>query len=97
MNEHSLVPDLILISTRWWSRLTPEQQGWIEEAAKESSVYQRELWQEKSAESLKIVEAAGVNVIRPDKGPFIERVQSMHDALKGTVVGDLMDRINTQE
>jgi tripartite ATP-independent transporter DctP family solute receptor len=97
LNEHSLVPDLLAISTRWWNRLTPEQQSWIEEAAKESSILQRELWQEKTAESLKIVEAAGVHVTRPDKGPFIERVQPMHDALKGTIVGDLMDRINAQE
>lgn len=97
LNEHTLVPDLLLISTRWWNRLTPEQQGWVEEAAQESSLFQRELWREKTAESLKIVEAAGVHVTRPDKGPFIERVQPMHTALKGTVVGDLLDRISAQE
>lgn len=94
LNEHTLVPDLLMISTRWWKRLTPEQQGWVEEAAQESSVFQRELWRKKTAESLKIVEAAGVNITRPDKGPFIATVQPMHDALKGTVVGDLMVRIN---
>jgi tripartite ATP-independent transporter DctP family solute receptor len=97
LNEHALVPDVLLISTRWWDRLTPEQQGWIEEAALESSQFQRELWREKTAESLRVVEAAGVNVTRPDKGPFIERVQPMHDSLEGTVVGDLMDRINAQD
>lgn len=97
LDEHTMVPDMLLVSTRWWNRLTPQQQAWVEEAAKESSVVQRELWREKTDESLATVKAAGVNITEPDKGPFIERVKPMHDALSGTVVGDLIDRIKAVE
>ncbi|MCA9189700.1 MAG: TRAP transporter substrate-binding protein [Pirellulaceae bacterium] len=92
-DEHSRVPDILLISTDVWNSLSPTVQAWLREAAEESSMYQRELWQQKTEEALDAVKDKGVTVYIPDKSLFAEKVQSIHDRLKGTKVGDLLERI----
>jgi tripartite ATP-independent transporter DctP family solute receptor len=82
INEHSTIPDVLLISTKIWNTLTPQEQQWLEEAARESAVHQRELWMESEIHALKMVEEAGVQIIYPDKAPFIELVQPLYDAYR---------------
>ena len=72
LDEHTAVPDVLLIGTEAFAALTDQQQGWLQEAANEAKVYQRKLWQEAEQEALDAVVAAGVEIIRPDKKPFIE-------------------------
>ncbi|WP_407665224.1 TRAP transporter substrate-binding protein [Microbulbifer elongatus] len=93
LDEHTYVPDLLLISTEVWNKLTPLQQEWLNKAVDEAVAYQRKLWQESTEESLAAVKAAGVEVIYPDKQPFIDAVKPLHDSYKGTDVGDLLDQI----
>jgi tripartite ATP-independent transporter DctP family solute receptor len=82
LNEHSTIPDVLLISTKIWNTLTPQEQQWLQEAAEESAIHQRELWVESEQHSLEQVKKAGVEVIYPDKAPFIEMVQPLYDAYK---------------
>ena len=73
LDEHTAVPDVLIIGTEAWARLTEQERRWLQEAADESVTYQRELWQQAEEEALAAVEAEGVQIIRPDKGPFIEQ------------------------
>lgn len=82
LNEHSTVPDVLLISTKIWNTLTEEEQGWLQEAATESVDYQRKLWAESERHSLEMAEAAGVEIIYPDKQPFIDIVQPLYEQFK---------------
>jgi len=82
INEHSTIPDVLLMSTKIWNGLTEQEQKWLQEAANESVPYQRKLWNESESQSLKLAEEAGVKVIYPDKAPFIERVQSIYEQYK---------------
>ena len=94
LDEHTSVPDVVIISTHFWNSLTPQQQKWMQEAADESAVYQRALWQESTATSLAAVEKAGVEIIRPDKALFAARVAELHEtARKDPIVGPLDRRI----
>lgn len=77
LNEHTAVPDVLIIGTEAWNRLTDEEQGWLQAAADEAVVYQRKLWQEAEAEAFEAVIAAGVEIIRPDKAPFIEQTKGI--------------------
>ncbi len=77
LNEHTAVPDILFISLETWNRLTEEQQQIIQRAADESAVYQRELWKQATNKALEEVEEDGVSIIRPDKEPFIERLQPL--------------------
>ncbi len=94
LDEHTAVPDVLLISTLVWNDLTPPQQAWLKEAAAESADYQKVLWAEAEAEALAAVAAAGVEIIRPDKTPFTEQVQSMYETFRDDpIVYDLIQRI----
>ncbi len=93
LNQHQMVPDVLLVSAPIWRRLPAEVRHWVQEAADESSVYQRELWQEKTQEALEEAQKLGVTVYRPDLEPFVRKVEPMHRSYDGTVVGELMRRI----
>ena len=80
LNEHTRVPDLLVISTVVWNKLSEEEKGWLQAAAKKSVVAQRKLWADSEEESLKKVIAEGVEVIYPVKEPFAEKVQDLLDS-----------------
>jgi tripartite ATP-independent transporter DctP family solute receptor len=94
LDEHTSVPDVVIVSTHFWAGLTPQQQKWMQEAADESAVFQRKLWMESTAESLAAVAKAGVEIIRPDKAAFAATVADLHEnARKDPIVGPLDQRI----
>ena len=90
LNEHTFVPDIVLISTYVWNNLTPQQQEWVQQAMDESVVFERKAWADATAHALAEVEKAGVKIIRPDNSLFAEKVKAMHEAAKGTPAHDLM-------
>ena len=94
LDEHTSVPDILLISTHVWEKLDSQQQVWLQEAVDESVARQRQLWQESTANALAEVQKAGVQVIRPDKKPFRDAVHSMHESYQGTFVFSLIQEIN---
>jgi len=70
LDKHTSIPDVLLISTIVWDRLTEEQQGWVQEAASESVPVQRDFWNESESESLEAVRQAGIEIIEPDLKSF---------------------------
>ncbi|WP_420455679.1 TRAP transporter substrate-binding protein [Rubrivirga sp.] len=74
LDEHTAVPDVLLISGPVWDGLTDQQQTWLRQAARESAEVQRVLWAEATAQALAAVREAGVEVTTVDKAPFRERV-----------------------
>ena len=93
LDEHTRPPDVLLISTVVWNKLSPEFQTVLQQAADESVTFQRKLWAEKEKENLQQVEEAGVTIIRPDKKPFRDAVKSMWEEFEGTQIGELANRI----
>ena len=93
LDEHTSVPDVMLMSLRVWENLTDQQQEWVDKAMQDSVIFQRQAWQESTLDSLAKVKADGVEVIYPDKKPFVEAVKPFHDSLRGTAVGDLISKI----
>jgi tripartite ATP-independent transporter DctP family solute receptor len=70
LDEHTSVPDVLMMSTRVWEDLDPRMQALLQGAAREAAEYQKVIWAKASAEALKAVEKAGVEIIRPDKRLF---------------------------
>ena len=46
-------------------------------------------------EALRVVQAAGVEVLKPDKTPFREKVKPMYDEYKDTPIYDLIQEIQS--
>ena len=82
LNEHTAVPDMMIVSTKVWERLSDQEKQWLQEAADESATYQYKLWAESVEESMRILQEAGVEVSYPDKEPFRKAVESVYEALK---------------
>jgi tripartite ATP-independent transporter DctP family solute receptor len=82
IDEHTLLPDVLLIGTHSWEFLTEQEQTWIQEAADSSAVYQRKIWAEAEMEALRVVEEDGVHVNYPDKTPFMESTAPIYEALR---------------
>ncbi len=93
LDEHTAVPDILLISTAAWSRLTEEQRRWLQLAVDESVDFQRKLWKESSEEALRAVKKAGVTVFYPDKAVFREAVERVYESYRGTPLYDLVKEI----
>lgn len=96
LDEHTYVPDILLMSLHIWEGLSKQQQDWLQQAVDDSTVYQSELWQQASDEALEAIEAGGVKIIRPDKEPFMAVVAEMKAKYDGTAVGDVLDAIAAQ-
>jgi len=79
LDEHTAIPDELLISILVWNKLSLQEQQWLKEAAMESSEYQKGLWSKSELDALEEIKKAGVKVITPDKDLFREKVQPMYD------------------
>lgn len=79
VDEHTALPDELLISTLIWNDLSEEEQKWVKEAADESLEFEKKIWHEAEMEALAEIKKAGVEVINPDKEPFRNRVKSMYE------------------
>ena len=94
--EHSMAPEILLFSKRTFDKLSPEEQGWIRQAAKESVPYMRKQWAEREAKSLAIVKAGGAEIIEIDKAPFQAAMKPVYDKfITDAKLKDLVKR--TQE
>ena len=78
IDEHTAIPDVVLVSTKVWSELSPEEQVWLQEAADESAAYQTKLWKEAVEEALREVQKAGVEISYPSKEPFLDKVAAVY-------------------
>ncbi|WP_308991113.1 TRAP transporter substrate-binding protein [Mariniflexile litorale] len=94
LDEHTVLPDVLVIGTETWNKLTEQEQNWLQASVDKSVIYQRELWADAEAEALREVEKAGVTIIRPDKALFQSKVKSIYEGYKDNpVINNLMHQI----
>ncbi|STY59325.1 Neu5Ac-binding protein [Mannheimia haemolytica] len=95
-DEHTMIPDVLLISEKTWAKLTPEQQKALKTAADNSMMSHKELWAKMIAEEKKKAqEQMGVEFITVEKQPFIDATKPMKDEAKANpVIGGLVEKID---
>lgn len=93
LDEHTSIPDIIIIGTHMWNKLSSQQQTWLTEAMRRATEYQRELWAQSTEMSLAEVKKAGVTVMKADKSLFQASVQPLYDALEGKPIAQLVKDI----
>lgn len=82
IDEHSVVPDVLLIGTDTWGRLNEQEKEWLQAAVDVSTKAQRKLWEASEKESLEAAKASGVTVVYPDKAPFREKTKDIPNIFK---------------
>ena len=77
LDEHTVLPDVLLAGTHLWEKLTEQEQIWLNESVEVSIAYQRKLWMTSEQEALNAVQEAGVSIIRPDKSLFSSKLKGL--------------------
>ena len=69
--EHSMAPEMLVISKVVFDKMTPADQAMFRAAAKQSVTFQRQKWDEQEAKALAIVTKAGSQIVTDvDKASF---------------------------
>ena len=97
LDEHTMIPDVLLISSKTWNSLSAEEQEWINEAVRNSVDYQRELWIQSEKQALDSVIKHGVEIIYPDKTAFTDKVRDVYDDLfESEAIKELVNEIREE-
>ena len=94
LDEHTATPDVLLMGTQTWERLSSQQQAWVRASARASADVQLRLWREATQAALDAVIEAGVEVVHVDKAPFAEAVEAIYEGYAAEPgMRELIDRI----
>ena len=97
LDEHSSVPDILIMSRRIYDGFSDQQRDWVKEAMAASVQHQRKLWSEAEQLALREVAKAGVEIIYPDKQPFRDAVAPMKASFLESDLGPLIRQIESME
>lgn len=82
--EHSMAPEILVMSKVVWDKLAKADQDMIRKAAKESVAFERKKWDEQEAKSLANVKAAGAEIVEVDKKSFQAVMGPVYDKFMTT-------------
>lgn len=78
-DEHTMIPDVLLISVRSFDSLPAPHQAALLRAAKESSELMKRLWAEEVSRAEQEARAMGVTFVDVEKASFRQAVRMMHE------------------
>ncbi|MCK0190033.1 TRAP transporter substrate-binding protein [Arenibacter sp. F20364] len=97
LDEHSMVPDVVVVGTKFWDTLSDTEKGWLQDAAVESVKKQKVYWKENVEEGMKILKEANVEIYNPDKTPFVEKTKPiLEELIKDPKMKKIIEEINNQ-
>lgn len=67
LDEHSMVPEVLIISKQVWTKLSPQEQAFLHDASAASSEFMAKLWAAKEQESLAAARKAGVIILEKNR------------------------------
>ncbi|MBE7416952.1 MAG: TRAP transporter substrate-binding protein [Ideonella sp.] len=82
--EHSMAPEILVMSKIVWDKLPKAEQEMIRAAAKESVPFQRQKWDEQETKSLAHVKAQGAQIVEVDKKGFQAVMGPVYDKFMTT-------------
>ncbi len=95
IDEHTRVPEIQVCARHIWEKLSEEDRKIIAQCAKESAVYQRELWSEQEEKSKELAIAGGAEVVvlsASEKLKFQQAVEPLYEKYCGQYM-DLVEQI----
>lgn len=97
--EHTMSPEVLVMSQKAWSSLSPEEQKIFREAALRSSRFMREKWRAIEERSRKQAEDAGVRIVTEiDRGPFEAAMTGIYARVqRDPAMTQLIERIRKVE
>ncbi|MCP3474953.1 TRAP transporter substrate-binding protein [Bradyrhizobium sp. CCGUVB1N3] len=99
LTEHTMSPEVLVISLKAWRSLSAEDQQIFREAALRSSHFMREKWRDLEEQSQRKAQAAGVTIVRDiDRKPFEDAMAGIYaKAAQDPATAALIERIRKVE
>jgi tripartite ATP-independent transporter DctP family solute receptor len=99
LTEHTMSPEVLVMSQKAWSSLSAEDQKIFREAAQRSSRFMREKWRDLEERSRKKAEAAGATIVTDlDRKPFEAAMAGIYaKAQRDPAIARLIERIRNVE
>jgi tripartite ATP-independent transporter DctP family solute receptor len=99
LTEHTMSPEVLVMSQKAWSSLPAEDQKIFREAAQRSSRFMREKWRDLEERSRKKAEAAGATIVTDlDRKPFEAAMAGIYaKAQRDPAIARLIERIRNVE
>lgn len=91
LDKHSRIPDLLVMSSDFWEGLNETEKGWVQEAAKRSSEFQRALWAEETERLLVLLKEKGVTIREADIAEFQQLTSGV---VSEFATGERLDYVN---
>jgi tripartite ATP-independent transporter DctP family solute receptor len=80
-DQHSMVPDVVVIGTKFWDTLSDQEKEWLHSAASESVEKQKQYWQETVKENMEVLKKAKVEFNYPEKESFTSKSSPVMERL----------------
>jgi tripartite ATP-independent transporter DctP family solute receptor len=97
LDEHSSIPDVLVIGTKYWETLSEVEQKWLKDAAMISSKAQQDFWQKNVEECMTILKDADVEIYKPDKSLFADKSRAvLNDFVEDPLMKKIIDEIRAQ-
>lgn len=99
LTEHTMSPEVLVISLKAWQSLSPDDRKIFREAAQRSSRFMREKWRDLEEQSQRKAQQAGVTIIRDiDRKPFEDAMAPIYaKAGRDAAAAALIERIRKVE
>lgn len=93
-DAHSISPDVMIMNTKAWNKLSEDEQKIIKQAALNSFDYQNKIWFETEDKLVDSLKAQGVQFFEVDQNEFVEKVQPLYnDVMKDPLIKTYVERI----
>ena len=94
ITRHMYLDAPLLVSKKFWDKLTPEQQVAVREAATEATAYQRQVAEDRELKDIEFLGSEGkMTVTRPDLDELKAATESVRQEWAKKYGQDLFDRI----
>ncbi|MDN3633139.1 TRAP transporter substrate-binding protein [Neolewinella lacunae] len=97
-DRHTAVPDVLVIGTATWEKLSGQERDWLAVAARSATTFQRESWQAAEEEAVRELTKAGVTFTEVDAAAFRAAVEQMYTAARQDPdLAPILERILTAQ
>jgi len=94
LTEHSMSPEVLVMSKKSFDKLSPADQKAVRESAKESVAKMRELWEAREKVAEQKIRSSGNQINTVDKQPFIDAMKPVYEKyVKDAKLKELVARI----
>ena len=99
LTEHTMSPEVLLMSQKAWASLSSEDRKIFREAAMRSSQFMREKWKDLEHQSRERAKTAGVTIVTDfDRKPFEAAMAAIYaKAQRDSAAAELIQRIRKVE